>query len=400
LFEKNASLSGSIFYLQSSKDIFVIVAIQRLTIKQFLQQSKDHVLLDVRSPGEYNHAHIPSAISFPLFTDEERKIVGTTYKQKSREDAIKIGLDFFGPKMRKMVEEVERLVQSQKGESSKPETATNAVFVYCWRGGMRSAGVAWLLDLYGFKVYTLAGGYKAFRNHVLQTFEQPFQFKILGGYTGSGKTEVLNELERQGETVIDLEKIASHKGSAFGSFKMPPQPKQEMFENLLAIELWKKSMVNGQWSMDDADNLNNHSSPTTHHSQIWLEDESQRIGDLNLPNAIWNAMRKSPLIFLEIAFEERLNHIVEEYGDCERQKLIDSTKRISQRLGGLDAKNTIEFLGKGEIKEAFRILLRYYDKRYSKGLHNRENISSLLTKIDCETVTPNNALLLTKHQPV
>lgn len=356
------------------------MAIQRLTIKDFLQQSKEHLLLDARSPSEYNHAHIPTATSFPLFTDEERKIVGTTYKQKSREDAIKIGLDFFGPKMRKMVGEAENMI-SKRQMANGNNADSKSVFIYCWRGGMRSAAIAWLLDLYGFKVYTLAGGYKAFRNYVLQTFEQPFQFKILGGYTGSGKTEVLNELERQGETVIDLEKIASHKGSAFGSFKMPPQPKQEMFENLLATDLWKKSPL------------------TTHHSPVWLEDESQRIGDLNLPNALWNNMRSSPIFFLEIPFEERLNHLVEEYGECEKEKLIDSTKRISQRLGGLDAKNTIGFLEKNEMKEAFRILLRYYDKHYLKGLHNRKDVSSLLTKIDCETVTANNALLLTKYQP-
>lgn len=383
-------LSGSIFYLQNSKDIFVTVAIQRLTIKDFLLQSKNHVLLDVRSPGEYKHAHIPPAISLPLFTDEERKIVGTTYKQKSREDAIKIGLDFFGPKMRKMVEEVENILSKRLATKGK-DADLKLVFIYCWRGGMRSAAIAWLLDLYGFKVHTLAGGYKAFRNYVLQTFQQPFQFKILGGYTGSGKTEVLNELAKRGETIIDLEKIASHKGSAFGSFKMPPQPRQEMFENLLATEL------NEKYRQKENIDLKLSSGWA---GEIWLEDESQRIGDLNLPNPLWNTMRKSSIAFLEIPFEERLNHIVEEYGECEKEKLINSTKRISQRLGGLDAKNTIVFLEKGEIKEAFRILLRYYDKQYLKGLHNRENISSLLTKIDCKTVTPHNALLLTKQQPV
>jgi tRNA 2-selenouridine synthase len=384
IIDKKCFLSWEHFYLLASKDIFAIVAIQRLTIKEFLSGSKRKVLLDVRSPGEYNHAHIPSAISLPLFSDEERKIVGTTYKQKSREDAIKIGLNFFGPKMRKMVEEVEAITNSVN---------QSEIFVYCWRGGMRSAAIAWLLDLYGFKVYTLAGGYKTFRNYVLQTFEQPFQFKILGGYTGSGKTEVLNELEKKGETVIDLEKIASHKGSAFGSFKMPPQPKQEMFENLLAVELVKKSMVNGEW-------LTEHFNKAAAHSPIWLEDEAQRIGDLNLPNALWETIRESPVVFLEIPFEERLNHIVEEYGECEKEKLIDSTKRISQRLGGLDAKNTIGFLEKGEIKEAFRILLSYYDKRYSKSLHNREKISALLSKIQCDAVTPKNAAMLTKPQPV
>jgi tRNA 2-selenouridine synthase len=381
------------------------VAIQRLNIKDFLNASKGKLLLDVRSPSEYQHAHIPTAISFPLFTDEERKVVGTTYKQKSREDAIKVGLDFFAPKMRKMIEEVESLLSTRQ-QPTTPESKP-VIFVYCWRGGMRSAGVAWLLDLYGFKVCTLAGGYKSFRNHVLQTFEHPFPFKIVGGYTGSGKTEVLNELERQGETVIDLEKIASHKGSAFGSFKMPPQPKQEMFENILATELLQKATGNNptapeQTGDKDANSpLNPHRSPFTNHpSPIWLEDESQRIGDLNLPGAIWRQMRQSPIIFLEIPFEERLNHIVSEYGDCEKEKLIDSTRRISQRLGGLDTKNAIAFLESCEIKEAFRILLAYYDKHYFRGLHNRENISSLLTKIQCDAVTPLNAARLTKPQPV
>ena len=361
------------------KDIFVTVAIQRLRIKEFLQASKGKLILDVRSPGEYWHAHIPSATSFPLFTDEERKIVGTTYKQKSREDAIRIGLDFFSPKMKKMVEDVEEIL----GRPDSTSSQKLEVFVYCWRGGMRSAAIAWLLDLYGFQVYTIAGGYKAFRNHVLETFEQQVEIKVLGGYTGSGKTEVLNELAKQGQTIIDLEKLASHKGSAFGSFKMPPQPSQEMFENLLSVELNEKLLNPGGTSLT-----------------IWLEDESQRIGDLNLPASLWEAMRKAPIIFLEIPFEERLNHLVEEYGECETEKLIDSTRRISQRLGGLDAKNAIEFLLAGNKKEAFKILLHYYDKRYSKGLHNRENISTLLTKIHCSTVTPKNALQLNKPQPV
>ena len=372
MFAKSASLLGSTFYLRKAKDTFVFVALQRSTIQDFLQQSKGKLLLDVRSPGEYDHAHIPSAISLPLFNDEERKIVGITYKHQSREEAIKIGLDFFAPKMRKIVDEAEAILKCNQHERLNPKPE---IFIYCWRGGMRSAAVAWLLDLYGFKVNTLAGGYKSFRNYVLRTFELPFQFKILGGYTGSGKTEVLVELGKQGETIIDLEKIASHKGSAFGSFKMPKQPSQEMFENLLACKLRQAQ------------------------PPIWLEDESQRIGNLNIPNAVWETMRQSPIIFLEIPFEERLNHIVEEYGACEKEKLIECVHRISKRLGGLDAKNTIEFLQTGNIKEAFRILLNYYDKRYLKGLHNRENLSTLLTRIQCEAVSSQNALLLTKHQP-
>jgi tRNA 2-selenouridine synthase len=368
------------------------VQASRLHIEEFLPGARDHLLLDVRSPAEYRHAHMPGAISFPLFSDEERKFVGTAYKQESREKAIKIGLDFFGPKMRKMVEEVEQLLDGRwpMEDSGPSETAhrKSEIYLYCWRGGMRSGAVSWLLSLYGFKVYTLAGGYKAFRNHVLKTFEQPFNFKILGGYTGSGKTRVLQELKNKGEAVIDLEKIACHKGSAFGNTSKP-QPTQEMFENLLSFELHaispKKDNAGLQGPMGTG--------------SIWLEDESQRIGNLNIPGGLWQTMRTSSVYFLEIPFEARLKNIMDEYGQCERQKLIDATQRISKRLGGLETKNTLAFLEEDNLPEAFRILLHYYDKRYLKGLHNREGLNSLLTHITCDTVTPENAqALLTQYQ--
>jgi tRNA 2-selenouridine synthase len=164
------------------------MAIKKLTIEEFLQLAKRHPVLDVRSPGEYAHAHIPGAGSLPLFSDEERAVVGTAYKQQNREKAIKIGLDYFGVKMRPMVEAVEALMvgKKKKGPVDGEPVEENAVLVHCWRGGMRSAGVAWLLDLYGFKVYTLVGGYKAYRNWVLQQFEKKYAFNILGGYTRLG----------------------------------------------------------------------------------------------------------------------------------------------------------------------------------------------------------------------
>ena len=188
------------------------MAVKRIDIDPFLELSQSIPVLDVRSPGEYNHAHIPGAYSLPLFTDEERKIVGTTYKQQSREDAIKIGLDFFGKKMSKMVEEAEEIVgrlamtdgrnmNASSRTTANEQRSSKQVIVHCWRGGMRSAGVAWLLDLYGFDVYTL-----------------------VGGYTGSGKTYVLNGLEKIGEKIIDLEGLANHKGSAFGAIGQMPQP--------------------------------------------------------------------------------------------------------------------------------------------------------------------------------
>ena len=372
----------------------------------FLRESKNALILDVRSPGEYNHAHLPEALSLPLFSDEERAVVGTEYKQVGRQAAIKIGLDYFGPKMRKMVEEVEALVNSKQlaagsGEKDSCSAAdcrlptTNSVFVYCWRGGMRSGAVSWLLNLYGFNVTVLAGGYKAFRNHVLQTFELPYSFKILGGYTGSGKTEVLQQLKEKGEKVICLEGLASHKGSAFGNINMPPQPTQEMFENLLSRELRNVSGELSVVSRDSGDApFTTHQSPLT----IWLEDESQRIGSINLPNAFWQTMRSSPVYFLDIPFEERLKHITEEYSRCDREKLAGAIERIKKRLGGVETKNALQALDEEAYTECFRILLHYYDKFYLKALHNREGLPSLLTKIPCETVSENNAALLSQAQ--
>jgi tRNA 2-selenouridine synthase len=364
------------------------MAIEKIHIEQFLELAKQHPIIDVRSPGEYKHAYIPNAHSLPLFTDEERKVVGTTYKQQSREQAIKVGLDFFGPKMRKIVEEAESVVGSHESLVSNSGLTTKdsrLVLIYCWRGGMRSAGVAWLLDLYGFKVYTLIGGYKKFRHYVLDTFKLPYHLKIIGGYTGSGKTELLKSLPQKGEKIVDLEGIANHKGSAFGKIGMPDQPSQEMFENILATEL-RKSMVNSKWSIKDSSD----SPLTIHHSPLWLEDESQRIGLVNIPNDLWKNMRQSTIYFLDIPFEERLTHIVQEYGGLDPEKLIDAIERISRKLGNLNAKTAILLLKEGKIAESFQILLKYYDKLYFKSLHNREGINSLLHTVECKSVTPEN----------
>ena len=360
------------------------MAIEKIHIDQFLELAKQHPVVDVRSPGEFIHAHIPGAYSLPLFSDEERKIVGTAYKQESRKQAIKIGLDFFGVKMRKMVEEVESLVASQESgvDDERPNKDSRLVLIHCWRGGMRSEAVAWLLDLYGFKVYTLVGGYKKFRNYVLDSFKVPFQFNILGGYTGSGKTELLKILKEKGEKVIDLEGLANHKGSAFGRIGLPPQPGQEMFENLLSCELRAVSCEQ---------NTGSSKAPFRGLGGIWLEDESQRIGQVNIPLDLWNNMRKSFIFFLDIPFEERLKHIVEEYGSLEQEEVIAAIGRISKKLGHLNSKTSILLLKEGKIAESFDILLKYYDKHYFKSLHNRDGINSLLHTVDCKSVILENA---------
>lgn len=350
--------------------------VTRLLIEDFIAMAKQHPVFDVRSEGEYQHASFPLSHSLPLFSNEERKVVGTAYKQESKQKAIKLGLEYFGPKMVKMVEEVESVVENGqltvdrknkgKNDNKSVDFSNKTVLVYCWRGGMRSAGVAWLLDLYGFKVYTLVGGYKSYRNWVLKQFEKQYPFKIIGGYTGSGKTEVLHTLAQQGETVIDLEGLACHRGSAFGNLGQPQQPKQEMFENLLANALSLAAEKN---------------------STIWLEDESQRIGEVNIPISIFKYMRTCRVYFLDIPFEERLNYIVKGYGSFDKEKLINATVRIKKRLGGLETKNAVNYLIEDDLLNAFGILLHYYDRLYTKSMSNmRENPEQVFKKIALEKV--------------
>jgi tRNA 2-selenouridine synthase len=338
----------------------------KISIEQFIQDYHNKIVIDVRSPVEYNHAHIPGAINIPLFSDDERKEVGTIYKEQGRQVAIKKGLDFFGPKMKSIVEIVEQKMGESKNNPSDidfnrdaPHTAQHPIIVHCARGGMRSAAIAWLLDLYGFKVYVIVGGYKAFRNWVLKQFEIHYHFKILGGFTGSKKTTLLKEL-KESTAVIDLEALAHHKGSTFGGFNQPKQTSNELFENKLALSLF----------------------PLRDKDTIWLEDESRQIGFNQIPNGIWHQMREAQVYFLEIPFEERLENIVQEYGDIDVSSLMNATKKIKSQLGGLETKNTIQFLEEGNKWEAFAILLKYYDKFYRKGLDKR--VPSTILRISKE----------------
>jgi tRNA 2-selenouridine synthase len=351
------------------------MGVTKLEVTTFIKYCQDYPVLDVRSEGEYKHAHIPNAYNLPLFNDIERAVVGKTYKQQSKEEAIKKGLEYFGPKMKSMIQFTERIIHSK-------DSNNKTIMVHCWRGGMRSAGVAWLLDLYGFKVYTLIGGYKTYRNWVLKQFEENWKFNILGGYTGSGKTIILEHMKGRGEAVIDLEGIAGHRGSAFGRIGLPEQSSVEMFENNLAEELYK---ISNQY-------------PNKH---IWLEDESQRIGAVSIPHTLWANMRKSMVYFINIPFEKRLDYLVETYGVFDKTSLAEAISRIQKKLGGLETKTAIAYLENGEIKACFDILLKYYDKLYLKSLHTRSESRESMTNeqhnesmykivVDCEEVAAFN----------
>jgi tRNA 2-selenouridine synthase len=218
---------------------------------------------------------------------------------------------------------------------------------------MRSGAVSWLLDVYGMKVYTLIGGYKSFRNVILSEFHTHRKLSIIGGYTGSGKTKLLSELRSKGHHVIDLEKLANHKGSAFGHIGLGEQPSQEYFENQLAMELIKIPI----------------------NEVIFLEDESIRLGHVNIPSPFFNQMSKAVVHFLHVSFEERLANILEEYGSLDKFELIQAIKRIEKRLGNQNMNIAIESIENGDIKTSFEILLKYYDRFYQKCLDKKEIIS-------------------------
>lgn len=345
--------------------------VQKITIQQFIELGKTIPILDVRSPSEYAYAHIPGAVSFPIFDDEQRKEIGTTYKQVSREDAIKIGLNYFGPKLRSFIEQAETLTQNQ--------AAPTKLCVHCWRGGMRSGAMAWLLSFYGFDIYLLEGGYKTYRHWVLKQLDLPFKFNALGGYTGSGKTEVLQALTKQGYPVIDLENIAQHKGSAFGSLGLNSQPSQEFFENLLVKELSVFYTTENETF--------NQPNP------IWIENESRRIGLINLTELFYDRMQQAQLYTLEIPFEERLKFITQHYGGFEKEKLVNAIIRIQKRLGGLDTKTAINFLLENNTTECFRILLTYYDKHYSLSMERSNRKAITISAPTIEPATNTRSLL-------
>ncbi len=341
--------------------------IERLHITDFLEKSKGFPLLDVRSPGEYEHAHIPGAFSLPLFSNEERAIIGTAYKQRGRTIAVEKGLNFFSTTMKEIPGKALKYFENINKEGPP------VFFVHCWRGGMRSDAVAWLLNLYGYKVYVLNGGYKAYRRWAIQQFQNKRNFRILGGFTGSGKTELLYAMKERGAAIVDLEGLAHHKGSSFGSLGMPAQPSQEMFENKLA---WELGMQGRQ------------------HQSIWMEDESRHIGTVHIPDSLWQQMRVSDTCFVEIPAGERLKYITTHYGKFDTDSLKAGVLRIQKRLGGLETKNALHLLDVGDTSGCFEILLRYYDKLYRNALENHLKEGSKLHKITCAGVDTINAVAI------
>ncbi|MFM6954664.1 MAG: tRNA 2-selenouridine(34) synthase MnmH [Sphingobacteriaceae bacterium] len=315
--------------------------IHTIQIEEFLALTAEIPVADVRTPAEFEQGHIPHAHNLPIFTNEERVQVGTTYKQIGREEAILLGFEFTGPKWSSFIKEALAIAPQKK------------IALHCWRGGMRSGAMAWALNLYGFEVYLLEGGYKSYRRWALEQFNQQFNLLILGGMTGSGKTQILRAIKNSGEQMIDLEELAQHQGSSYGSMGTLIQPSQEQFENNLAYQLSQINKI----------------------KPLWLEDESRTIGKRSIPNPLWDQMRKAPVIKLHIALEERIRFLTQEYGKLDSDFLIECTQRIGKRLGPEQTRDAVLAIKENRMSDFIRLVLVYYDKTYTTGQSMREQRS-------------------------
>ncbi len=312
--------------------------IDTATLLEFRDQGMP--LLDARSPSEFAHGHIPHAQNLPVLGDEERARVGTMHARSGHEAAVHLALELIGPQLAGKLATARRLANGKK-----------EVAIHCWRGGGRSHSLAWLLETGGYKVHLLEGGYKAYRRHVRASFAKPMHVYVLGGMTGSGKTDILLELANLGQQVIDLEGLAHHRGSAFGSIGMAPQPNNENFEAQL-FEEWR------------------HLDPSR---PVWLEDESNRIGTVALCDEFHSRVRCGDLVTISLPQDLRVARLVTMYTEAnDTEGLLHGLDRIAKRLGGETHNLCHKAIEDGDFATATRHLLQYYDKGYSYQLNRVE----------------------------
>ncbi len=311
-------------------------------------ESNQLPIVDVRSPGEFQQGHIPHAKNVPLLDDAERAEIGKLYKKSGTDAAIARGHKLVGIKIPKLLDAVGQIA------------AGTDVLVHCWRGGLRSEGFAGLLEENGFQTTVLRGGYKAYRKHVHDCLAEPRRIVILSGHSGAGKTRLLKLLSDAGEQVIDLERLASHRGSVFGGIDLPPQPTVEQFEN----NLWQ------QWRELDPD------------KPVWIEGESQSIGRVFIPHVLWKQMSDAPSIFVQADRDQRVQFLVEEYGQLPAEDLAAAIGKISKRLGGARLRDALEALDRDDVHTFAGLALEYYDKAYMNALNKRprEVMVNLLLK--------------------
>jgi tRNA 2-selenouridine synthase len=333
-------------------------------------------VIDVRSPAEFALDHVPAAVSCPVLDDAERAHVGTLYKQISPFDAKKIGAALVAKNIARHIDEHFRGC----GHGWRP-------LVYCWRGGQRSAAMAHVLRQVGWDAATLEGGYRAYRRDVMAQLDeapQRFSFQVVCGATGSGKSRLLAALAAQGAQVLDLERLARHRGSLLGELPGEPQPSQKMFDSVV-------------WSalkhLDRA-------------RPVFVEAESKKIGQLQLPARLLERMREGECLRLEVPLPERVRFLIEEY-----RHFLEEPAALKEKLRCLTSRYGREVIGRwlaqtdsgawGEL--VADLLVTHYDPSYLRAaaqnyLHYDEARRLSLERLD-QTGMAYAATELLKVQP-
>ena len=307
-------------------------------------------IVDVRSPIEFSKGHWPGAINIPLFSDIQRELIGKSYKKESRLKAILNGLKATLPNTKNLLKIIHETTNEEKRE-------INSLRIYCWRGGMRSSAFAWLARTIGVKTYLLEGGYKSYRKWVSTQFEAYLPIRLVGGKTGTRKTDLLNHINNKNIYVIDLEGIANHRGSSFGALGMKKQPSTQQFENILAESINKF-----------------HKSKAI---EIWIEAESSTLGKCRIPKSLYTKMRNAPILEIIKSVNERVDNLVNVYSQNSQIELKDAVNRISKRLGPQRTKEAILAIEKKEWSKACKAMLYYYDKCYEYELKKTKTINSI-----------------------
>jgi tRNA 2-selenouridine synthase len=310
----------------------------QFTPELFLLQALQTPVLDVRSPGEFRQGHIPGAYNVPLLDNEERAKVGTTYVQTGKEEAIELGIELVKPKFGRFLESAREIAPRKK------------LLIHCWRGGMRSESLAGFYEENGYDVGLLSGGYKAYRKFIRNEFNRSVKTILLGGMTGSGKTEILHALAENSQQIIDLEALANHKGSSFGHLGFEGQPTTEQFENDLFA----------QWNSVDMT------------KPVWIEHESNSIGTVFLPDTFFTKMNGSLMFRINLPFGIRVKRIVNEYAQFPPELLENALSRIRMRMGTMAHKDALEALGKADFEKVATLTLEYYDKTYKLALERHQ----------------------------
>ncbi|MGV3488347.1 MAG: tRNA 2-selenouridine(34) synthase MnmH [Tuberibacillus sp.] len=329
--------------------------LKQIHIEELLEQLDNKVLIDVRSPKEYEEFHIPGAVSMPLFTNKEREIVGTLFKQKGQEQAKMKGLEFVSPKLPGLYKQILDL-----------KTDENDIVIYCWRGGMRSKSLATFMTMMGTPCLQLKGGIRSFRKwnteRLSEIAAKKKPFVVIEGYTGSRKTDMLQVLANEGYPVLDLEGLAGHRGSIFGSVGLRPQS-QKAFD----CGLWQRLE-----QLKDA-------------PYYIIEGESKRIGRVVLPDFINEGKAKGIGLLIQYPFEKRVRAIIEEYDPAHYREQITEAYMNLQKYLKPQLKPELDQAFESEDWECFvgLLLKHYYDPRYS---HKREEYNRLTIPIQVSSV--------------